>query len=328
VYAQTGATKEHIQVNGDVLKSSIQSLVNTVNLFGPGADLSTLQRQYAFGSRERKKTVIAATLSGDSGDLFQLPAGPVGFSLGAESRRKAGAFNYNPELPLLFNQSVPATPGIPPSLRANEFYGELLVPLLAKLSFIENLSRESALRGSAYSKSIGENKRCSNDKIDASWAVTQDFRMRATQQTVIREPNFGEFANPTVSIPFNSLVNVARLRLRYPGTPCVLGPGNAEQCARFKAPAVGTYNSFDPALLTGGYFFDGNPDIRAETGKTKTFGAVITPSAIKGLTINFGVDNVAAKQPPTPKNPSTFNTYTDTYNVLGGTYGLSLTYKM
>jgi iron complex outermembrane recepter protein len=49
---------------------------------------------------------------------------------------------------------------------------------------------------------------------------------------------------------------------------------------------------------------------------------------VKGLTVNFGIDNVAAKQPPTPKNPSTFNTYTDTYNVLGRTYGLSLTYKM
>ena len=516
IYAQTGTTKERIQVNGDVRQASIQGIVNTANLFGPGANLSTLQSQYAFGSRERKQTVMAATLSGDSSDLFKLPAGPVGFALGAESRRETGAFNYNPDLPLLFNQGVPATPGIPPSVRANEFYGELLVPVLAKLPFIENLSLEGALRSSAYSKSVGENKRYNTDKIGASWAVSQDVRLRATQQTVIREPNFGEFANPTVSIPFNSLVNVARLRPRYAGDPCVLGTGNAEQCARFKAPAVGSYNSFDPALLTGGYFFGGNPDIRAETGKTKTFGAVITPSAIKGLsltvdyysinisdavgqvqpidaltscyitdprannplcqavtrnattgrienglvndrnlafikqsgydvdlsykqidpfgragekltwqyqgaivknyaiqknavlspidckgsfgfrcssdavslvapayrhraavawdsgtlttqigwkrigavkdsvigstdtiaaqdyfdlnlswrapvkglTVNFGIDNIAAKQPPTPKNPSTFNTFTDTYNVLGRTYGLSLTYKM
>ena len=108
---------------------------------------------------------------------------------------------------------------------------------------------------------------------------------RSTQQTVIREPNFGEFANPVGSIPFASLVNVARLRPRYQGDPCVLGTGNAEQCARFKAPAVGAYNSLDPALLTGGYFFGGNPNIKAERGNTRTFGAVVTPTALPGFSL-------------------------------------------
>jgi iron complex outermembrane recepter protein len=49
---------------------------------------------------------------------------------------------------------------------------------------------------------------------------------------------------------------------------------------------------------------------------------------VKGLTVNFGVDNIADKEPPTPKNFGLFNTYPDTYNVIGRTYGLSLTYKM
>ena len=48
---------------------------------------------------------------------------------------------------------------------------------------------------------------------------------------------------------------------------------------------------------------------------------------IKGLTVNFGVDNISDKQPPLPKNPGTFNTYPDTYNVIGRTYGLSVTYR-
>jgi iron complex outermembrane recepter protein len=54
----------------------------------------------------------------------------------------------------------------------------------------------------------------------------------------------------------------------------------------------------------------------------------VQPSRVKGLTVNFGVDNTADKQPPQPKNFGTFNTYPDTYNVLGRTYGVSLTYKM
>jgi iron complex outermembrane recepter protein len=54
----------------------------------------------------------------------------------------------------------------------------------------------------------------------------------------------------------------------------------------------------------------------------------VQPQRIKGLTVNFGIDNVADKQPPLPRNFGTFNTYPDTYNVLGRTYGLSLAYKM
>ena len=49
---------------------------------------------------------------------------------------------------------------------------------------------------------------------------------------------------------------------------------------------------------------------------------------VKGLTVNFGVDNITKKQPPQPKNAGTFNTFPDTYNIIGRTYGASLTYKL
>jgi hypothetical protein len=153
------------------------------------------------------------------------------------------------------------------------------------LPFIKNLSIEGAKRRSAYNKSVGASNTYDTDKFGASWSISDDFRLRATRQNVVREPNFGEFANPIFSIPFSSLVTVARLRPRYAGDPCVLGTGNAEQCRRFNAPAVGSYNSLDAANLPGGYFFGGNPDIRAEKGKTSTFGAVLTPSALKDLTL-------------------------------------------
>jgi iron complex outermembrane recepter protein len=159
------------------------------------------------------------------------------------------------------------------------------VPLLKNFPFAKELSIEAAYRSSDYEKSVGEDKRYDSDKIGASWAINDDFRLRATQQTVIREPNFGEFANPVFSIPFRNLVNVARLRPRYAGDPCALGTGNAAQCARFGAPAVGSYDSFDPNLLTGGYFFGGNQNVGAERGKTSTFGFVLTPRALSGLSL-------------------------------------------
>ncbi len=295
VYAQGGRSAESVVVNGDGAKANFPGLVNTVDLFGPGADLSGLAQAFKYGDRTRKQNVFAASLSGDSSDFFKLPAGPVGFALGAEARREKGVFDYNPNLAQSFRQGAESAPPVPPFFNANEYYGELLIPVLAKLPFVKNFSIEGAYRSSSYEKSVGSDNTYSSDKIGASWTVTDDLRFRATRQSVIREPNFGEFANPIFSIPFANLVNVARLRPRYQGDPCVLGTGNAAQCARFGTPAVGSYNSLDGAQLTGGYFFGGNPDIKAERGKTTTFGAVITPKALPGLSVTLDFYNIDLK---------------------------------
>jgi iron complex outermembrane recepter protein len=295
VYAQTGRSAESVVVNGDGDKTKFPGLVNSIDLFGPGADFSSLAQQFKYGDRTRKQSVFAASISGDSSDFFKLPAGPVGFAIGAEARREKGVFDYNPGLAQSFRQGTESAPAVPPYFNANEYYGELLIPVLAKLPFVKNFSLEGAYRSSSYKKSVGQNNTYGTDKIGASWTITDDLRLRATSQSVIREPNFGEFANPIFSIPFANLVNVARLRPRYQGDPCVLGTGNAAQCARFGAPAVGSYNSLDATNLTGGYFFGGNPDIKAERGKTSSFGAVITPKAMPGFSVALDYYNIDLK---------------------------------
>jgi iron complex outermembrane recepter protein len=288
VYAQFGRSAESILVKGDGLRSKLPGLINSVNWFGSNADLSGLAQDFKYGDRTRVQNVFAATLSGDSSGFFKLPAGPIGFAAGVEARRERATFDYNPDLATSFRQGTESGPPVPPFFNANEIYTEALVPILANAPFAKSLTFEAAYRRSSYKKSVGESNSYPTNKIGLSWAPIEDVRLRATAQTVIREPNFGEFANPVGSIPFSSLVSVARLRPRYQGDPCVLGTGNAEQCARFKAPAVGSYNSLDAANLTGGYFFGGNPDIRAEKGKTRTFGFVVTPKALQGF--NFSLD--------------------------------------
>ncbi len=295
VYAQTGTSKETITVKGDGVRSRFAGLVNSTDIFGPGADLSSLAQEFKYGDRERKQSVIAASISGDTNGMFKLPGGPIGFAVGAEARREKGKFDYNQDLGQSFNQGVESPPPVPPFFNANEYYGELMVPIVSKLPLAEMVAIEGAIRNSKYKKSVGASNTYTSDKIGASWALSEDFRLRATRQSVIREPNFGEFANPIFSIPFANLVNVARLRPRYAGDPCVLGTGNAEQCKRFNAPAVGSYDSLNGANLTGGYFFGGNPDIRAEKGKTNTLGAVFTPRAVKGLSVTLDYYKIEIK---------------------------------
>ena len=289
VYTQTGRSSESIVVSGDGVKANLANVIATGNIFGPGADLSSVAQPWQYGTRLRTQSVTAATVSGDSSDVFKLPAGPIGFALGAERRREKGDFNYNQLLGRSFNQGVETPPAKPPREHADETYAELAVPVLRNLPLIKAFSLEAAYRRSAYDKSVGASNTYGTNKFGGSWVVDDSLRLRATRQSVIREPNFGEFANPIFSIPFANLVNVARLRPRYQGDPCVLGTGNAEQCKRFGAPAVGAYDSLNGANLTGGYFFGGNPDIRAEKGKTNTFGLVLTPTFLPGasLTVDY-----------------------------------------
>ncbi len=304
IYAQTGRSSETIIVSGDGAKANFQSAINKTNIFGPGADLSSVAQPWKYGDRKRTQRVLAASVSGDSGDLFKLPAGPIGVALGVEQRKETGPFDYNQDLGNSFNQGVETPPPVPPRQSAREVYGELLVPVLADLPGVKNLTLEGAYRRSSYDKSVGASNTYPTSKLGMSWTIVDDFRLRATQQTVIREPNFGEFANPVFSIPFFRLVTVPRLTVRYGGDPCVPGvddkgkpvpaTGNAAQCARL-APGLQPYNSKDAALLTGGYFFGGNPDIRAEKGTTKTLGFVLTPTFVPGFNLTVDYYNIELK---------------------------------
>ena len=287
LYFQTGRSEESLMVHGDALKSGAAALVNSTNIFGPGADVSSIARAFDYGDRTRKQNVTAFTVSGDSSDAFKLPAGPIGFAVGAESRKETGNFAYSPDLALSFNQAAVSGPAAPPSFRAKEVYAEVLVPVLAKLPFIQNLSLEGAVRRSEYAKSLGGDNAYTTDKLGASWTINDDVRLRATKQSVIREPNMGEYANPVFSLPFANLVSTARLRPRYQGDPCALGTGDKAQCARFNAAPAGSYDSLNAATLAGGYFYGGNPEVAAENGDTKTLGIVLTPSFAKGLSLTI-----------------------------------------
>lgn len=285
VYAQQGSAKEDITIQGDGVASRFAGLVNTVNLFGPGANLSSLAQDFNLGSRERKQTVVAANITGDSRDRFKLPAGAVAFAVGVEQRRETGSYITDPTISQSFRPSALVSIPVPPTMRADEVYGEVQLPLLAKLPFIDNLTLEAAARRSAYKRSVGSGGDFDTSKLGLSWTVNPSVRLRATDQSTIREPNFGEFGGTISSIPFANLVAVARLRPRYQGDPCVLGTGNAAQCARFGAPAVGSYDSLNAANLTGSYFFGGNPNILPEKGSSQTAGLVLTPAALRGLTV-------------------------------------------
>lgn len=285
-YYQYGQSKESIIVKNDGTRANFAGLANTTDIFGPGGDFTSLVRDFNFGSRKRTQQVGSAYLSGDTGDFFDGWAGPFGFTAGYEYRKETGRFAYGTDLGTSFNQGTEAAPPVPPFIKVNELFGELFIPILRDFPLVEQLTFEGAYRKSWYEKSVGPDRSFDTNKLGVNWTVSRDLRLRGTRQTVIRDANIGEFANPVFSIPFANLRTVARLFPRYAGDPCV-GATNSATITQCTAQGYrGPYDSNNPANLAGGYFFGGNANITAERGKTYTLGGVLTPRFLPGLSLS------------------------------------------
>lgn len=281
IYGQYGRTDGTAKVYNNGISSNFQNIANTRNIFG-STDLSDLSTPLIHSNRERVQSVVNLNISGDSGDVFELPAGPVGFSVGYEYRDESGVQTPGSALMSGSAYGLGGISAIDSGFDTKEWYGEVLVPVLRDLPFIKELSIEGAYRHSNYSNIDSAD----TDKLGLSWAVTEDLRLRATRQTAIRAPNLGEFAGPEVALSLalfdpNSASFISRLGGRFDGDPCLDGRGDSAQCERLGAAAPGT--TFDTSQAI--YTFGGNDMIQPEKSTTTSFGIVYTPDIIKGLDI-------------------------------------------
>lgn len=291
-YYQNGRSSESITVRNDGTKADFAAFASTADIFGPGGNFTPLLRDFDFGDRVRRQQVASAYISGDTSDFFKGWAGPFAFTAGYEYRQENGRFDYGSDLNTSFNQGAESAPPIPPFIRTNELFGELLVPVLRDLPLVQRLTLEGAYRKSWYKRSVGAARSYDTYKLGANWVVNDDLRLRGTYQTVVRDANIGEFANPVFSIPFANLRTVARLFPRYGGDPCV-GATNAATITQCSAQGYrGTYDSNSPANLIGGYFFGGNANINPERGTTYTIGGVLTPRFVSGLQLSVDYYNI------------------------------------
>jgi hypothetical protein len=81
-----------------------------------------------------------------NGDLLDLPAGTMGFAVGAEKRSEKGW--RDPDSTVLRNGQEDSISG---SYDVSEAFIELFVPLLADMAMVKKLTAEIAVRYSDYS---------------------------------------------------------------------------------------------------------------------------------------------------------------------------------
>lgn len=259
-----------------------------LNLFGLGGatpeaiDFVTAQ---TVSNNDIEQAVWSATFGGD---LFELPAGTVGFAMGYETRRESarlqpGGFQ---ELGLGRGAAVPASGG---SYVTHELYAETLVPLVDEsmgIPLVNSLEIEGAIREIDNSQA-GEFTAWT---VAGRWSPFEDLSFRANMTESLRAPSLAELFEPQVT------------SFSFASDPCDDrfindDPNYSVNCAAEGIPsnnAAGGFTS-DVVNATARGRTGGNPNLRNETAEAYSIGAVYQPSfhpLTEGMTFQVDYINI------------------------------------
>ncbi len=287
-----------------------------LDIYGPGkltAEMIKYIETQSLRNARQTQSVVSANLSGT---LFELPAGPLQVSLGMESRREASSEVLDPLSNIPRNGYVQQV-NVAGSFRVNETYAEIIVPLLANLPGIYNLTLRGAGRVSDYS-TVGS---VNASNIGLEYSPVKDIRFRAVYARAVRAPNIGElFGGSTVGV---SSVADPCLGVTLAGTDatsvnCRKVQGVLTNIAASPSGAF-TQTQSDtqgvPSLQVS------NPNLHPEDAKTVTFGVVITPRSIEALrNFTFTADYYDIKLAGAIARPSSQFILTQCYTNNDPTY--------
>lgn len=235
---------------------------------------------------QQQQTKLTNYSGNVTGDIFDLPAGPLGIAVGAEYRR----YDYFDQPDSLIAEGGSSTNFRVPTegyLSSNEAYVELNVPVLADVFLAKSLEFGIATRYSDFSSEgkVGLNTVAPDLGNDTSSKF--NFRWQPIDDLLVRGSWAQTFRSPSVDDLFNGggegFPNI--------GDPCASTAGryaalNADQRARCTAQGVpvGGYAQPNAQIrqLTGG-----NPNLQPETGVTRTLGTVYSPTYLPNFNVSL-----------------------------------------
>ncbi|HEY0686754.1 MAG TPA: TonB-dependent receptor [Steroidobacter sp.] len=286
VYYTFARTEETSRQSGNVSRSRFQTALLSnggaaplLNIFGQNISPEAVDAISigATNVTEAELQVAAATLSGQ---LIDLPAGPLAFSAGVEWRYASSQFV--PDEFLRSGDVVGFNPGLPTEgdVTAKEIFGELRIPLLSGMPFVDTLAANAAIRRSDYDlEGVGA---VSTYLYGLDWRLNDDVAFRGQFQRAIRAPNVADLygglrqsVEPATDPcsdrqPASGRTDAVRALCIASGVPesAVFGSGVQP-------------NTIIPAL------FGGNPNVGEEESDTRTFGVVLTPQALPKLAVTL-----------------------------------------
>ncbi|MCB2065710.1 MAG: TonB-dependent receptor [Erythrobacter sp.] len=282
MYARTrNANVQAGNISRSAFQAGLDGTADAINIFGPGTLTDAMVNQISILAQNGDIStleVATASVNGTFGDFAIGSADPIGFAVGYEYRRQGSEFIPDTALSsgdvIGFNAGQ-ATAG---AYNVSEFFGELNIPILGPDSGIEYLGVNGAARYSDYS--LGAVGGVWTYAAGLEFAPTADIKFRGQYQRAIRAPNVNALFGGQ-SIGFPPAVDPCGVAGVTPSSSI----GQFCQSNGVPASAIGQGldiqlgNTQIPAL------FGGNPNLAEETSDSWTFGVVLTPTFIPGLTI-------------------------------------------
>jgi len=250
---------------------------------------------------QMEQNIVEGTISGT---LYTLPAGDLGFSLGASYREDF--LTYTPDVLQSVVSFADQVAGVYPTAYMNsawsarEGFGELLVPVVRDLPFAKQFNLELGARYSAYDGKDRLNNIDANIKsgwtykILGDWAINDFARVRGGFNLAVRAPNLGELFLGRQQVfaggAFTQYGNPCSTGTLAPfgANPAsnsggAAGAANARAICEALMTPTGAANFYgNPALQTpgfpSGFIFtiqNGNPNLQPETARTWTAGLVL-----------------------------------------------------
>ena len=226
---------------------------------------------------------IQAFFGGDSSQLFELPGGPVRFSLGGEYRREKAFYRQDPFVTDGYTNGVSIPLFDPPAFKVKEGFGEIQLPILRDLPFFKELTVTGAGRYSDYGKGIGSTW---TYNAGAQWSPIADVRFRANYGRAVRAPNVSETGFPLVPNFANNFQD-----------PCQANNIGANANRNTNCTAALTaaqrnnlVNGVALPIVSGS-----NPNLSPEKSDSWTFGGVFQPRIIPGLSVTVDYYNMRVK---------------------------------
>ncbi|GBR41006.1 TonB-dependent receptor protein [Neoasaia chiangmaiensis NBRC 101099] len=192
--------------------------------------------------------------------------GDLGIALGMEHRGEQLTHNPDPQTVAgntLGNTVTPTSGGF----NVTEGYIEGKLTLLKDAPLAHDLTIDGQGRYSSYN-TFGS---AYNWKGSIDWAPTRDIRFRGTIGTSLRQPNVYELYGGT-TLSYNTALD-----------PCAgaTSPVIVANCQKAGVHSPGTFTQAGGGQIQT--LEGGNPKLKPEVGRTYTFGTVITPRWIPGL---------------------------------------------
>jgi iron complex outermembrane receptor protein len=272
--------------------------------FDPFGDTQLSPACAAYIGLEAKNltTVIQSTVEGAvTGDLFDLPAGPVQAAIGASWREIS--LDFQPDSGLQPGQVVGFNEQLPVSGRLDytDMFTEVKVPILSDLPGVADLSLTGGYR------TTDNNLFGSSDtwKTTLDWSIVDSFRLRGGFQHGVRSPNIAELFSPQTNNfpnvgvdndPCNTAGTIANDALMGRNGP----NGAAVQALCAQQAAVAGGSGFVQAFGQAQAITGGNPNLTPEEADSWSAGFVynITSdhAALQRLTVSVDYISINLEQ--------------------------------